>query len=113
MTTPPTTTTTTPPAPAGSRDRTDAAHAARGGLMQLMTALAQLLMPVYQVVVARLFGQAVFGLYGSSLVVLDLCTRLGWMGGDRAMHKFIAAHRAAGEEEMAQRAFGGALRTTV
>jgi O-antigen/teichoic acid export membrane protein len=90
----------------------DAAHAARGGLLQLVGAIAQGLMPIYHVTVARLFGQATFGLYQTSLVVVELCTRLGWMGGDRAMHRFIAGHRAAGEDEMAQRAFGGALRLT-
>jgi O-antigen/teichoic acid export membrane protein len=90
----------------------DAAHAARGGLMQLAGALVQLLMPVYHVTVARLFGQAVFGLYQTCLAVLDLCTRIGWMGGDRAMHRFIAAHRAAGEDDLARRAFGGAMRLT-
>src|SRR4051794_24714914 len=90
----------------------DAAHAARGGLLQLLGAIAQGLMPIYHVLVARLFGQATFGLYQTSLVIVELCTRLGWMGGDRAMHRFIAGHRAAGEDEMAQRAFGGALRLT-
>jgi O-antigen/teichoic acid export membrane protein len=107
-----------PPGPAPAKataagaPAADAAHAARSGIAQLVGALAQLAMPVYHVLVARLFGQAVFGLYQTSLAVMDLCTRLGWMGGDRAMHRFIAAHRAAGEDEMAQRAFGGALRLT-
>src|SRR4051812_43195394 len=90
----------------------DAAHAARGGFTQLLGAIAQMLMPVYHVTAARLFGQATFGIYQTSLVVFELCTRLGWMGGDKAMHRFIAAHVAAGEDELAQGAFGGALRLT-
>jgi O-antigen/teichoic acid export membrane protein len=90
----------------------DVAHAAKGGATQLLGAIAQMLMPVYQVVVARLFGQATYGLYQYALGVTDLATRLGWMGGDKAMHRFIAAHGAAGEDELARRAFGGALRLT-
>ncbi|MDB4980684.1 MAG: polysaccharide biosynthesis protein [Myxococcales bacterium] len=104
-------TTASKPAAATSPAR-DAAHAARGGLMQLLGAIAQMLMPVYQVTAARLFGQATFGIYQTSLVAFDLCVRLGWMGGDRAMHRFIASHVAAGEDELAQRAFGGQLRLT-
>jgi O-antigen/teichoic acid export membrane protein len=81
--------------------------------MQLLGTIAQMLMPVYQIMAARLFGQATFGSYQRSLAVFDLCVRLGWMGGDRGMHRFIAAHTAAGEDELAQRAFGGQLRLTV
>jgi O-antigen/teichoic acid export membrane protein len=99
-----------PASASNATDAADATHAARGGLTQLLGVIAQMLMPVYQVTVARLFGQATFGLYQTSLVILDLCTRIGWMGGDRAMHRFIAAHAAAGEDELAQQAFGGIVR---
>jgi O-antigen/teichoic acid export membrane protein len=102
----------TSPADGGRTGGADAAHAARGGVTQLIGVIAQMLMPVYHVTVARLFGQATFGAYQTTLVVIELCTRLGWMGGDKAMHRFIAAHRAAGEDELARRAFGGALRLT-
>jgi O-antigen/teichoic acid export membrane protein len=88
----------------------DASHAARGGAVQLFGVIVQLLMPVYHVLAARLFGQVAFGTYQAGLVVLEFCNRFGWAGGDKAMHRFIAAHRAAGEEELAQRALGSALR---
>jgi O-antigen/teichoic acid export membrane protein len=91
----------------------DVAHATRGGFMQLLGTIAQLLMPVYQITAARLFGQATFGVYQTSLGVFDLSVRLGWMGGDRGMHRFIAAHTAAGEDALAQQAFGTQLRLTV
>ncbi|HVZ74304.1 MAG TPA: oligosaccharide flippase family protein [Polyangia bacterium] len=106
---------TTDEAPATTTDATkaaDVAHATKGGFTQLLGAIAQMLMPVYHVTVARLFGQATFGLYQYGLGVTDLAARLGWMGGDKAMHRFIAAHRADGEDELARRAFGGALRLT-
>jgi len=88
----------------------DAAHAARGGAVQLFGVIVQLLMPVYHVLAARLFGQAAFGTYQAALVVLEFCNRFGWAGGDKAMHRFIAGHRAAGENELAKRAMGSILR---
>jgi stage V sporulation protein B len=88
----------------------DAAHAARGGAVQLFGVIVQLLMPVYHVLAARLFGQAAFGTYQAALVVLEFCNRFGWAGGDKAMHRFIAGHRAAGEDELARQAMGSILR---
>ena len=88
----------------------DAAHAARGGAVQLFGVIVQLLMPAYHVLAARLFGQAAFGTYQAALVVLEFCNRFGWAGGDKAMHRFIAGHRAAGEDDLARRAMGSILR---
>jgi O-antigen/teichoic acid export membrane protein len=88
----------------------DAAHAARGGALQLFGVIVQLLMPVYHILAARLFGQTAFGTYQAGLVVLEFANRFGWVGGDKAMHRFIAGHRAAGEDDLARQAMGSILR---
>jgi len=93
-----------------SRNVEDAKHAARGGIMQLLGAIAQALMPVYHMLAARLFGQVAFGMYSSALAVIDVLARLGLAGGDKAVLRFIAAERAEGQEARAQQAFGTAVR---
>lgn len=93
-----------------SSSAADAKHAARGGAIQVFGVIVQLLLPVYHVLAARLFGQVAFGTFQAGLVVLEFCNRFGWAGGDKSMHRFIAAHRAAGEDELARRALGSALR---
>jgi O-antigen/teichoic acid export membrane protein len=101
------------PAPnAGSRDA-DAAHAAKGGLVQLLGMIAQGLMPVYQVMVARLYGKAALGLYAAAIAVTEVLVRFGMAGVDKSMHRFIAAHRGAGDADLERRAFGTGVRLTV
>jgi O-antigen/teichoic acid export membrane protein len=95
-------------------DRTgDARHIARSGVLQLLSAVGQSLMPVTHILVARLFGRAVFGAYQASVAILDLLTRAGQVGSMGGMHRFIAAHRAAGDEDSTKRALGTGIRLTV
>ena len=91
----------------------DAAHAARGGLVQLLSMAGQALVPLFQILVARLYGVAVFGAYQASLAVIDVLIRAGLVGAIAGQHRFIAAHRAAGEEEMELRALGTGVRLVV
>ena len=88
----------------------DAAHAARGGLVQLLSLAGQALMPLFHIMVARLYGVAAFGLYQAALAVVDVLYRAGLMGSIAGEHRFIAAHRLAGEEEMELRALGSGIR---
>lgn len=100
--------------PAPSTDRaSDARHVARSGVLQLLSAVGQGLMPVTHILVARLFGMAVFGAYQASVAILDVLTRAGQAGSMGGMHRFIAAHRAAGEADLERSALGTGIRLTV
>jgi O-antigen/teichoic acid export membrane protein len=88
-------------------------HATRGGLLQLLYVCAQGLLTVYQVMVARLFGAAVYGLYGSAVSALDVLVRLGCFGADKAMLRFISAHRDQGDEAAEASALASGLRISL
>jgi O-antigen/teichoic acid export membrane protein len=96
------------PVPATNRD--DASHAARSGFIQLLAMFGQGLLFVYQLVVSRLFGATVYGLFMSVLGFLEVVSRAGQLGGDAGMLRFVAAHRIAGETELETRALGTGLR---
>ena len=100
--------------PQAPTDRaSDASHVARSGVLQLLSALGQGLMPVTHIMIARLFGPAVFGAYQASLAILEVLTRAGLVGSMHGMHRFIPAHRAEGDTELEQRALGTGIRLTV
>jgi O-antigen/teichoic acid export membrane protein len=88
----------------------DAAHAARSGFSQILAMVGQGLMPLHRVLVARLFGQTAYGIYRAGADLCEVLMRAGIAGGDKAMLKFVAAHRAVGETEEETRALGSALR---
>jgi O-antigen/teichoic acid export membrane protein len=99
-------------APAADR-ASDVRHVARSGVLQLLSAVGQGLLPVTHILVARLFGAATFGAYQASLAILELLTRAGMVGSMHGMHRFIPAHRAAGDADLEQSALGTGLRMTV
>jgi O-antigen/teichoic acid export membrane protein len=88
----------------------DAAHAARSGLSQMLAMVGQGLMPVHRVLVSRLFGQTAYGIYRAGADLCEVLMRAGIAGGDKAMLKFVAAHRAVGEAREEEQALGSALR---
>jgi O-antigen/teichoic acid export membrane protein len=88
----------------------DAAHAARGAAVQILTGISQSLMVVTHVVVARLFGPLAFGTYQTCVAIVDMLTRAGTGGADRGMLRYVAGFRARGEEESVDRALGTGLR---
>jgi O-antigen/teichoic acid export membrane protein len=88
----------------------DATHAARSGISQILAMLGQGLMPLHRVIVSRLFGQAAYGVYRASADLCEVLMRAGIAGGDKAMLKFVAAHRAVGETREETQALGSALR---
>jgi len=104
---------TTGSASPGDARAKDAQHVARSGVLQLLSALGQGLMPVTHILVANLYGKAVFGAYQAAVAILDLLTRAGQAGSMGGMHRFIAAHRAAGDEDLTKRALGTGIRLTV
>ena len=84
----------------------DASHAARGAVLQFLAIIGQGLMPVYQMLVARLFGPATFGAYRASVAITEVLVRGGMVGAGGGQYRFVAAHRAAGEDDLALRALG-------
>ncbi len=96
-------------APAGHAEA-DARHAARSGAVQTLTILLQAVTSATQVIFARLFGPAIYGAYQAALAVLELATRAAPAGADKAMLRYVAAARAAGDPEGVRRALGTGLR---
>ncbi|HEX3902343.1 MAG TPA: oligosaccharide flippase family protein [Polyangia bacterium] len=90
--------------------RQDVAHAARSGGMQVLTVAAQALLSVTHVLLARLFGRAVFGSYQACLAIMELVTRAGTGGAGGGILRYVAAHRARGENDEVRSALGTGLR---
>lgn len=88
----------------------DTLHAARSGGVQVLTVLGQATLPLAQVVVARLFGAAVFGAYQASVALIEVLLRGGTGGADKAMLRYVAASRARQDEVAVVRAIGTGLR---
>jgi O-antigen/teichoic acid export membrane protein len=94
----------------GDARHQDAAHAARSGFLQILTMIGNGLLPLHRVLVARLFGQTAYGIYRTAADLGEVATRAGMAGSDKALLRFVAAHRVAGEPEAETRALGSALR---
>jgi O-antigen/teichoic acid export membrane protein len=85
-------------------------HAARSGVIQVLTILGQAILPLTQVLVARLFGATVFGAYQGSAALAEILTRGGTGGADKAMLRYVAAYRAKADESLVQQTLGTGLR---
>jgi O-antigen/teichoic acid export membrane protein len=88
----------------------DASHAARSGGSQLLAMLGQGLLVFHKMLVARLFGDAAFGLYRTSADVCELVARSGMVAADKGLLRYIAAHRGAGESALELGSLGSAIR---
>jgi O-antigen/teichoic acid export membrane protein len=88
----------------------DARHAARSGAVQVITAIVQALLATTQIVFAHLYGKSVYGAYVSALAVLEIFYRGGAGGADKAMLRYVAASRAAGNSAGVRSALGTGLR---
>src|SRR5438477_3046849 len=76
----------------------------------MLSVAGQALMPATHILVARLFGVATFGAYQASVAVVEVLARAGPLGAIGGLHRFVAAHRAAGEPDLALRALGTGVR---
>ena len=90
--------------------REDAAHAARSGISQVFAMLGQGLLPIHRMLVSRLFGQTAYGIYRAGADLCEVSIGAGMGGADKALLRFVAGHRAAGETEEETRALGTGLR---
>jgi O-antigen/teichoic acid export membrane protein len=88
----------------------DARHAARSGAAQVLTVVAQALIAATHVVFARLYGRAIFGGYQAALAIAEVMARAGAGGADKAMLRYVAASRAAGDPDGVRAAIGTGLR---
>jgi O-antigen/teichoic acid export membrane protein len=97
--------------PADDREkRQDVAHAARSGGMQVLTVAAQALVSVTHVLLARLFGRAVFGSSQACLAILELVTRGASAGAGGGVLRYVAGPRAAGRHDEVRSAIGTGVR---
>jgi O-antigen/teichoic acid export membrane protein len=90
--------------------RQDVAHAARSGGMQVLTVAAQALVSLTHVLLARLFGRAVFGSYQACLAILELVTRGASSGASGGILRYVAGSRASGQHDEVRSAIGSGLR---
>jgi O-antigen/teichoic acid export membrane protein len=90
--------------------RQDVAHAARSGGMQVLTVAAQALVSVTHVLLARLFGRAVFGSYQACLAIMELVTRGATGGAGGGILRYVAGPRARGQHDEVRSAIGTGLR---
>ena len=81
--------------------------------MQVLAALGQGLLPVYQILVARLFGVHAQGVYGTAVSYLEVLGRTGIAGSDRGLMRYVAAHSADGSPDKVAQALAAALRLSL
>jgi O-antigen/teichoic acid export membrane protein len=91
----------------------DASRVARSGAVQVLAAIGQGMSPVYQILVARLFGPHAQGVYATSMSYLEVLGRTAVAGSDRGLLRYVAAHRAEGSPEKIPPALGAALRLSL
>jgi O-antigen/teichoic acid export membrane protein len=101
------------PQAAPSAHQADARHAARSGAVQVLTILAQAALAATQVVFARLYGKSIYGAYVSAIAILEVLYRSGSGGAEKAMLRYVAAARAAGDEDGVRNALGNGFRLTL
>lgn len=90
----------------------DADRAARTGGANLLAYLAHAASPVFHASIANLFGAGLYGLYMTSLSMLELITRTAMCGAEIGLLRFVAMHRSKGEVREVDAAAGTALRTS-
>lgn len=95
---------------ASERHDADTRHAARSGAVQALTVIVQSVIFLNQLLFAHLFGQAIYGGYVTMMAAIQIATRGGAAGADKSMLRYVAAARAAGDEEGVRRALGTGLR---
>ncbi|HET6148298.1 MAG TPA: oligosaccharide flippase family protein [Polyangia bacterium] len=90
----------------------DRKHTRRGAATNILTLAGQSTSLIFGTVAARLFGQAAWGAYTTSMAWLDVLTRLALAGNDKGLLVFIAARRGTGDRAGVVRALVTALRIT-
>ncbi|MBW2732921.1 MAG: oligosaccharide flippase family protein, partial [Deltaproteobacteria bacterium] len=93
--------------------KADAKHAAAGGGTNLLAVIAGLILPAFHMLVARVYGVKVYGLYALGLGVTDPMVRFCSFGTDKGLLRHIPTHRVANEQELEERSLATAFWLTV
>lgn len=88
----------------------DSRYAVRSGALQLLYVMAQVLQSLYHLLIARLFGPAIYGLYAGALSVVLVLVRLSVFGNDKGMYRFIASYHENQDEGQETRALGSGIK---
>lgn len=91
----------------------DVRHAAVGGGTNLLALVAGVALPAYHALAARVFGAAKYGLYSVGLGVVEVLSRLGALGTDKGLLRFVPMHRVGNEPELERRSLSSAVWATV
>lgn len=95
--------------PAPARSRSDASTIARGAAVNFIGTVARLIKSVSFIVLTRLFGAEIFGLYMLGWTTVDLVSKVGQFSLDKGLVNFIPRLREDGETEAIHRTIAQAL----
>ena len=95
--------------PAPTRSRSDASTIARGAAVNFIGTVARLIKSVSFIVLTRLFGAEIFGLYMLGWTIVDLVSKVGQFSLDKGLVNFIPRLREDGETEAIHQTIAQAL----
>ncbi|MBI4553753.1 MAG: oligosaccharide flippase family protein [Candidatus Latescibacteria bacterium] len=87
----------------------DARVIAKGAGVNVLGNLAKLVRPMSSILMTRLFGVEVFGLYTLGWSVIDLLSKVGLFGLDKGVVKFVVRYRSDGNDDAVYRTLGQSL----
>ncbi len=97
------------PIPDPARNPSDASTIAAGAAVNFIGTLARLIKTVSVIVLTRLFGAEVFGLYMLGWTIVDLVDKFGHFALDRGLVNFLPRYRDDGNTEGIHRTIAQAL----
>lgn len=100
---------TTRPKPAPHMPASDATTLARGAGVNILGTCARSIRSVSIIILTRLFGAEVFGLYMLSWTVIDLAAKLGNFGLDKGVMRFLPRFRQDGDTSSIYQTVGRAF----
>lgn len=86
--------------------RHDATVIARGAMVNFLGTLAKVVKSTTFILLPRLFGTEVFGLYILAWSIIDLVSKVGSFALDRGLLKFVVQYRSDGNEQAVYRILG-------
>lgn len=96
----------TPVQETAAQQAQDAAVIAKGAGVNLLGSLAKVIKSTLFIFLTRLFGAEIFGLYILAWSVIDLVSKIGSFGFDKAILKFVVQHRTDRNEQAVRRTMG-------
>ena len=87
----------------------DASVIAKGALVNFLGTMAKVIKSATFILLTRLFGAEVFGLYILAWSVIDLVSKVGNFALDKGVLKFVVEYRSDGHNEAVYRTLGHAI----